>query len=215
MDRNTFDRLCRLLYDRGGLRIGKVLRVEEQGCVGALDDTHILVLVSSTDKPRYQIQKGLIATNTLAICDHNMQFLYVLIGWERLAGDSCVLRDAVSRVNGLKVPKGYYYLCDNGYANSNGFLTPFRGVRYHLKEWGPGTEAPQNAIEMIFRSSSFYPIKTQVRLIAACFLLHNFIRREMPIDPIEVELDGIQYEANLEDEVMGTQFLESVEPSND
>ncbi|XP_047964688.1 uncharacterized protein LOC125209123 [Salvia hispanica] len=77
-----------------------------------------------------------------------MQFVYALPGWEGSAGDSRVLRDAVSRVNGLKVPKGYYYLCDNGYANSDGFLTPFRGVRYHLKEWGPGAESPQNAIEL-------------------------------------------------------------------
>lgn len=132
---------------------------------------------------------------------------------------------------------GCYYLCDNGYANSNGFLTPFRGVRYHLKEWGPGTEAPQNPIELfnmrhtkarnvierafavlkmrwgILRSSSFYPIKTQIRLIMACFLLHNFIRREMPIDPIEAELDGAQYNPIHEDEVIGTQFVESIEPT--
>ncbi|KAL1541096.1 hypothetical protein AAHA92_25356 [Salvia divinorum] len=78
-----------------------------KGCLGALDGTHINVL-----------------------------FVYVLPGWEGSAGDSRVLRDAVFREGGLKVPKGFYYLCDNGYANTNGFLTPFKGVRYHLKEWG-------------------------------------------------------------------------------
>ncbi|CAN1160508.1 hypothetical protein LINPERHAP2_LOCUS23356, partial [Linum perenne] len=35
--------------------------------------------------------------------------------------------------------KGSYYLCDAGYANREGFLTPFRGQRYHLREWGPGS----------------------------------------------------------------------------
>lgn len=76
------------------------------GCLGALDGTHIPVLVSSIDKPRYRSRKGQIATNTLAVCDRNMQFVYVLPGWEGSAGDSRVLRDEVSRQNGLKVPKG-------------------------------------------------------------------------------------------------------------
>ncbi|XP_028085400.1 uncharacterized protein LOC114286431 [Camellia sinensis] len=35
-----------------------------------------------------------------------MQFIYVLLGWEGSASDSRVLRDAVSRPNGLKVPTG-------------------------------------------------------------------------------------------------------------
>ncbi|KAL9412149.1 hypothetical protein AB3S75_045716 [Citrus x aurantiifolia] len=40
----------------------------------------------------------------------------------------------------------------------------------------------------ILRSPSFYPIKTQCRIITACCLLHNLIRREMLVDPIEHEL---------------------------
>ncbi|KAL1540574.1 hypothetical protein AAHA92_24909 [Salvia divinorum] len=100
-----------------------------KGCLGAVDGTHINVLVSTLDKPRYRTRKGQIATNTLAVCDPNMQFVYFLPRWEGSAGDSRVLRDAVSRHNGLRVSQGYYYLCDNGYANSNGFLTPYKGVR--------------------------------------------------------------------------------------
>ncbi|XP_042035345.1 uncharacterized protein LOC121781715 [Salvia splendens] len=93
-----------------------------------------------------------------------------------------------------------------------GFLTPFKGVRYHLKEWGPAAYKPQNPQEMfnmrhtmarniierafavlkmrrgILRSASFYPITTQTRLIMACFILHNFIRSQMQVDPMELEL---------------------------
>ncbi|XP_047953951.1 uncharacterized protein LOC125200337, partial [Salvia hispanica] len=124
MDRNTFGRLCRILYARGGLRIGRTLGIEEQvamflgvlahhdknrrvkfqfwrsgatvsqcvhkvmcailslhsvlmakptpvpenctdhrwkwfkGCLGALDGTHINVLVRTDDKPRYRTRKG-------------------------------------------------------------------------------------------------------------------------------------------------------------
>ncbi|KAL8501417.1 hypothetical protein ACS0TY_020813 [Phlomoides rotata] len=46
--------------------------------------------------------------------------------------DSRILRDAVTRPNGLKVPTGSYYLCDGGYTNDNGFLTPYRGVRAQM-----------------------------------------------------------------------------------
>ncbi|KAG8380631.1 hypothetical protein BUALT_Bualt06G0035800 [Buddleja alternifolia] len=37
-----------------------------------------------------------------------------------------VLCDAINRAHGLKFPHGNYYLCDNGYANGDGFLTPIQ-----------------------------------------------------------------------------------------
>ena len=118
---------------------------------------------------------------------------------------------------------GNYYLCDNGYANSEGFLTPYKGFRYHFKEWGPATERPQNAAESfnmrhtrarnvierafavlkmrwgILRSASFYPIKVQIRMIMACFLLHNYIRSVMSVDPIEALIDGEQEQGGGDD----------------
>lgn len=244
-----------------------------QGCLGALDGTYIDVLVSNQDKPRYRTRKGNTATNVLAVCDRKMDFVYFLPGWEGSAGDSRVLRDAVSRDNGFKVPQGTttlqlftrlqicqrpldvlptclrltchrcfffiggYYLCDNGYANSNGFLTPYKGVRYHMKEWGPGMQAPQNPKELfnmrhtkarnviersfavlkmrwgILRSASYYPIQTQIRLIMACFLLHNFIRREMEIDPVEAALDGYIDNLTPEPENIGVEYVDCVEPT--
>ncbi|XP_047949413.1 uncharacterized protein LOC125195281 [Salvia hispanica] len=77
-----------------------------EGCLGALDGTHIDVLVSNEDKPRYQTRKWHIATNTLAVCDRQMQFVYLLPRWEGSAGDSRVLKDAFSQENGFKVPPG-------------------------------------------------------------------------------------------------------------
>lgn len=63
--------------------------------------------VPNVDKPRYRTRKGSISTNTLAVCDRNLRFVYVLPGWEGSAGDSRILRDAIIRVHGLKVPKGF------------------------------------------------------------------------------------------------------------
>lgn len=45
----------------------------------------------------------------------------------------------------------------------------------------------------ILRSASYYPIRTHIRLILCYILLHNFIREEMSVDPIEQELDGTRH----------------------
>ena len=48
----------------------------------------------------------------------------------------------------------------------------------------------------------------------ACFLLHNFIRREMTSDPIEDEIDSnVDYTTNLTD-VDGPDFVDHVEPTS-
>jgi hypothetical protein len=41
---------------------------------------------------------------------------------------------------------GKFYLIDAGYAVRSGFLPPFRGVRYHLREYG--ANRPQNQREL-------------------------------------------------------------------
>ncbi|XP_061343787.1 uncharacterized protein LOC133289801 [Gastrolobium bilobum] len=186
------------------------------------------------DKPRYRTRKGDIATNVLGVCSQDGQFIFVLPGWEGSAADSRVLRDAISRPHGLKVPKGYYYLCDAGYMNGEGFLTPYRGQRYHLTEWrnGPQPRTPQeffnmkhssarNVIERCFgmlkgrwaivRSKSFYPVKTQCRITTACCLLHNHIRREITMDPLEAAEVNIHQG---EDEIGGNDMITHVESSN-
>uniref|UniRef100_A0A5B7B2I9 Uncharacterized protein n=1 Tax=Davidia involucrata TaxID=16924 RepID=A0A5B7B2I9_DAVIN len=183
-----------------------------KNCLGALDGTYIRVKVPIEDKARYRTRKNEIATNVLGVCSQDMQFIYVLPGWEGSAADGRVLRDAVSRRNGLRVPHGYYYLVDAGYTNGEGFLAPYRGQRYHLNDWKEGHQpttpeeffnmkhsAARNVIERCFgllklrwailRSPSFYPVNTQNRIIMACCLLHNFIRREMPVDPSEEQLE--------------------------
>ncbi|KAH6826541.1 hypothetical protein C2S53_017312 [Perilla frutescens var. hirtella] len=81
-----------------------------KGCLGALDGTFIQVTPPKEEKQRYRTRKG------------------------GSAHDGRVLRDAINRPNGLKVPQGCYYLVDAGYCNSEGFLAPYRGHRYHLNE---------------------------------------------------------------------------------
>ncbi|KAL7199744.1 hypothetical protein ACSBR2_021950 [Camellia fascicularis] len=202
-------------------------------CLGALDGTYIRVRVPVIHQAKYRTRKGDIATNVLGVCSQQMNFIYVLPGWEGSAANSRVLRDAINRPNGLRIPNGYYYLVDVGYTNGQGFLAPYRGQRYHVSIW-KGGETPsnyqeyfnmkhaqaRNVIERCFRllkmrwailrSASYYPIRTQNRIITACCLLHNFIRREMAIDPIEDDDDDEENQPP-----MGDDFIDTVETSNE
>ncbi|GAV84391.1 LOW QUALITY PROTEIN: DDE_4 domain-containing protein, partial [Cephalotus follicularis] len=169
-----------------------------KNCLGALDGTYIHVNALNCDKVRYRSRKGDITTNVLGVCSQDM-FIYILLGWEGSAIDGRVLRDAISRRNGLRVPQGHYYQCDDGYSNAQGFLAPYRGQRYHLTEFrhGPNPNTPEkffnmkhsaarNVIERtigllkgrwaILRLRTWYLVKTQCRIISACALLHNHIR---------------------------------------
>ncbi|XP_062080258.1 protein ALP1-like [Humulus lupulus] len=207
-----------------------------KNCLGALDGTHIRVRVSMADKPKYRTRKGEIATNVLGVCSQDMQFIYVLPGWEGSAADGRVLRDAIRRTNGLCVPNGHYYLVDGGYTNCKGFLAPYRGQRYHLNQWEDGNpprnpqeffnmkhSSARNVIERCFgaiknrwailRSPSFYPIKTQNRIILACCLLHNFIRREMPNDNTDMHPENESDSGDEEDNMDVDGSIRSIEAS--
>lgn len=104
------------------------------GCLGALDGSHVPVHVPETLRPSYRNRKGEVSQNVLMACTMDMRIVYVLSGWEGSASDSRVFEDA--RNSDFRIPPGRYYLGDAGYANSDAVLVPYRGVRYHLKEWG-------------------------------------------------------------------------------
>ncbi|CAN1825296.1 hypothetical protein LINPERHAP1_LOCUS31116 [Linum perenne] len=81
--------------------------------------------------------------------------MYCLAGWEGSAHDGRVLRDAMSRANGLRVPK------------DNRPTTPEE--YYNMKH-----SSCRNVIERAFG-----------RIVHACCLLHNFIKRECGMDDLE------------------------------
>lgn len=197
-----------------------------KGCLGALDGTYIKVKVPTCDRKPYRTRKGELCTNVLGVCTRDLMFSYVLAGWEGSAADSRVLRDAISRPNGLKITRGSYYLCDAGYTNGDGFLTPYRGQRYHLNDWSHPPTTPKelynmkhssarNVIERCFglikarwailRDNCYHPIESMPRIIIACCLIHNFIRTEMSQDPLdnEVPTDHTQ-DGNEHDNVINT-----------
>ncbi|XP_021716148.1 protein ALP1-like [Chenopodium quinoa] len=174
-----------------------------KNCVGAVDCTLVSVSVPPDDRSKYRTRKGSIAMNVLGACSPDMEFIYVLPGWEGSVDDGRVLCDAISRPNGLVAPQGCYYLCNAGYSGE-GFLAPFKGHPYNLSEWNNGSHQPQSVEEnfnlrhamarnvtrqcfrllkgkwKILRSPSWFSLKTHGRIVLACCLLHNLIKRYMP-----------------------------------
>lgn len=109
-------------------------------CIGAIDGSHIPAFVPESMRVRFRDRKGQISQNVLAACSMDMVFLYVLPGWEGSAADSRVFESA--RRQDFRIPDGRYYLADAGYGNCDALLVPYRGVRYHLKEWGSSIHRP-------------------------------------------------------------------------
>ncbi|XP_015158646.1 uncharacterized protein [Solanum tuberosum] len=58
----------------------------------------------------------------------------------------------------------------------------------------------------ILRSPSWYSVKIHNRIISACCLIHNFIRREMEVDPLEIDVEEqVEYQQDNIDVVESSQ----------
>lgn len=172
-----------------------------QDCVGAVDGIHFPVTVGVDELEPFRNKNGVNSQIVLAACSFDLQFQYVLAGWEGSASDVQVLNSALTRRNKLKVPEGKYYLVDKKYTNLPGFVAPYHEFPYGLIE-SNGKVHPQNSQELfnhrhsllrsaadrtfgalrarfpILMTASTYPLPTQVKLVVAACALHNYIRRE-------------------------------------
>ncbi|KAK5842868.1 hypothetical protein PVK06_005282 [Gossypium arboreum] len=182
-------------------------------CSGALDGTHVRASVPLNIQGRFRNPKGGTTQNVLAAITFDLKFSYVLASWEGSAHDYRILSDALSRPRGLRIPEGKYYVADAGYGIRNGYITSYRGVRYHLKEFSD--QGPENANELFnLRHSSlritiecvfgilkkrfrvldvepFWNFQTQVDIVLACCIIHNHI---MGVDPSDLLNYGLYKE---------------------
>lgn len=176
-------------------------RTDANTCIGAMDGSYISACVNDSLASRFRNRKGFLSFNMLGVCDFDGLFTYILNGWEGSAGDGRVYRDGLQK--GLVTLLRKFRLADAAYKLSLYCLTPYVGVRYHLKEWGTVQEKPRNREELfnlrhaqlrniierafgilktMFPLLSMgkmrnYPLKKQIDLINCAIFLYNFIRR--------------------------------------
>jgi hypothetical protein len=135
--------------------------------IGALDVTHIPVVVPKSKVVQHINRHNETSQNMLAIYDFDMRFTFVLAGWPWSVHDMRVFNDAMTKYGdkfphpplgklfylsckyffnfrwsymSLYVPEavGKYYLVDAGYPNRPGYLSPYRRTRYHVEQWQEG-----------------------------------------------------------------------------
>jgi hypothetical protein len=110
-------------------------------CYGAVDGSLIPAWIKGQDQSPWRCRKNFLAQNVMAAMNFEEYFVFVLPGWEGSAHDSRVISDAIAkgfRAESSTLPgrEQRYYLADAGYTPFGGLLLPpYRGVRYHLKEW--------------------------------------------------------------------------------
>ena len=82
------------------------MAVENQDCVGAIDDTHVHASMPPEIQGRFHGRKDGTTQNVLAAISFDLKFTYVLAGWKGSAHDSRVLNDAFARPGGFLIPDG-------------------------------------------------------------------------------------------------------------
>ncbi|XP_072146817.1 uncharacterized protein [Setaria viridis] len=176
-------------------------------CIGAIDGTHVPVIVPVDKVVQHTGRHGYTSQNVLAICDFDMRFTFVVAGWPGSVHDMRVFKDALIKYGDKfpHPPEGKFYLVDSGYPNRPGYLAPYKGTKYHIPEFRQGPlprgkkelfnyahSSLRNVIERSFgvlknkwrilRDLPAYPMPKQSNIIIACMAIHNFIRESTLAD---------------------------------
>lgn len=108
------------------------------GALAAVDGSLEDAFVMEEDMSRYRSRKGRISQNILAGSTFDMEICYMMTGWEGSTADGRLWEEA--RQKNLAIPPGQYWLGDAGFPLCEACLVPYRGKRYHLKEWAKGNQ---------------------------------------------------------------------------
>ncbi|GJT89445.1 putative nuclease HARBI1 [Tanacetum coccineum] len=170
---------------------------------------HILGHASQRpNKYLYIGRKGIPTFNVMAVCDFDLCFTFISVGWEGSTHDTRVFLHAINNrsMNFPKPSEGKYYLVDKGYPDRKGYLVPYPKTRYHKSQFE--NEPPKNMKEAFNRSHSSlrsfieksfgilkkrwkilggmpkYSVETQHDIIIDVFALHNYIRNNDKEDKV-------------------------------
>ncbi|CAA0816623.1 Unknown protein [Striga hermonthica] len=198
---NGEDWISELLMGHDG-RFYDAMGMNKKDCIGAIDGTIIPAWIPEEDHGKYRCRKGHLSQNVMVACDFDCRFTYVLAGWEGSENDAHIFGETLTDPTNTFPwpPEGKYYAVDSAYANVPGFLSPYRGDRYHLPEWIRSNQTPKNARELFNRRHATvrnvvertfgilkgkfpiikglmpnYTTEFQTDIVIACCVVHNFI----------------------------------------
>ncbi|KAJ9553054.1 hypothetical protein OSB04_017099 [Centaurea solstitialis] len=163
------------------------------GAIGALDGTLIHAIVPLNQQARYR-GRGDCFQNVLGMCNFNMILTYVWAGWEGIIHDARVLREVAFDPNSrfmfppsimyhpfliniifvmLQIPIPMDFLLV--------IAIPFEEKFNHVHaQLGNVIERTYSVLKVRFsipKQMAFYPFPKQIKVVVACFAIHNFIIR--------------------------------------
>ncbi|XP_016196069.1 uncharacterized protein LOC107637139 [Arachis ipaensis] len=180
----------------------------KEDAIGAIDGTHVPMIVSTEDQIRFIGRKGIPTQNVMAAC----KYYLVDAGYPEKKGYLGPYKGATyhlpefRRVNG---PSGYYEIYNYAHSSLRSVIERTFGV--WKKRW------------KILRDMPSFSYKKQIQIVIATMALHNYIRRYSTsdrkfkkYDQMDVELeeeDGYSYEGEAENgvEKVGDEFLGTME----
>ncbi|XP_028115239.1 putative nuclease HARBI1 [Camellia sinensis] len=111
--------------------------VPSKHCIGALDGTHVEVVLPAHDAGTYYSRKGYPTQNILTVCDFDMCFIFISCGWEGSMHDSRIFNEIIENEHAPfpHPQEGKYYLVGAGYPNKKGYLAPYKGSWYHQAQF--------------------------------------------------------------------------------
>jgi hypothetical protein len=83
-------------------------------CIAAIDGSHIPITVPLSEQPKYIGRHGYASQNIMALCDFDMIFTFVVIGWPGSAHDTRILNDTLltyAQKFPHPSPGNYLYVC--------------------------------------------------------------------------------------------------------
>ncbi|KAH1057253.1 hypothetical protein J1N35_035318, partial [Gossypium stocksii] len=153
--------------------------------IGVLDGTHVRASVPLSIQGSFRSRKRGTTQNVLAAITFDLKFSYVLTSWECSAHDSRILNDALSRPRGLRIREEY---SAQGPENAkelfnlrhSSLRTTNERVFRILKKWF-----------RVLDAEPFWNFQTQVDIVLACCIIHNYI---MGVDPSDLLNQGLYKE---------------------
>ena len=141
--------------------------------------------------------------NVQVMCDHNLKFTDVLVGWPGSVHDARVFNNS-SLPDWLdELPREYHVLGDSAYPLSERLLTPYRELpdiavqerQFNIKHSKTRVDVERSIglLKVKWRRLKHLdmdvgPLMNSV--IMACCLLHNFVLgREEVVEEVEAEID--------------------------
>ncbi|KAM0903445.1 hypothetical protein ACQ4PT_018664 [Festuca glaucescens] len=66
-----------------------------KNCIGAIDGTHVPMMVNDNEAAPYRNRKGTLSQNVMVVCDFDLSFTYASSDWEGSASDVGVLNSTI------------------------------------------------------------------------------------------------------------------------